>query len=444
MERINRQAEAAAVDISWRRLALFGLPSLAINIFIITLYSYLPPFYAADLGLGLATTGAIFMAMRFWDLVADLVIGGLIDRYPTRYGSRKPWILLALPWFLVAIWLVFFPSPPVGPLYLLAGLWLLFTGYTLFYVPYQAWSAELVPDYDGRSRVMAWVQGMMQVGIAITLVVTTAIEQRGGNMADQVAMIGWLVIVLFPVSCMVLILFFRESKFAVAGQPARFEWRALVALLRQRALVQVMAANLMLGLVGGLVIPILFFFVDRALLLTAWQSTTLLVMVLGSLPLIPLCLHLSARMGKDITLIAVGFAGAAAALAMAMIPAGNVALLLASSLLFGTCYSVGGFLTRALLADVADDDARRTGSSRVALIFALQLSVEKIGPAIGVFVGYGLLAWVGFDPTRSDSPPEAVQTLRLLVGAGGGGLFLLSALSILRYPLTRAAVRGLE
>ncbi len=105
-----------------------------------------------------------------------------------------------------------------------------------------------------------------------------------------------------------------------------------------------MAANLMLGLVGGLVIPILFFFVDRALRLGAWQSTTLLVMVLGSLPLIPLFLRLSARIGKHVTLMIAGIAGAAASIAMAVIPAGHIALLLAPALLFGACYSVGGFL----------------------------------------------------------------------------------------------------
>jgi glycoside/pentoside/hexuronide:cation symporter, GPH family len=431
----------APAEPSAARLALFTFPSLAINVFIISLYSYLPPLYAGELGLGLALTGTIFMAMRFWDLLADLAIGAAIDRWPTRYGRRRPWIVLSVPLMLVALAITFFPTPPVGAATLVAGLLLLFTAYTLFFVPYQAWSAELSADYDGRSRVMLWAQVMTQLGIAAALLAAVFLERRGVGLAGQVAAIGWLVVATFPVSCLLLVWCFREPAGALAVQGAALRWRLLLGMVRQRALAQVLTVSVLLGLVGGLVIPILFFFVERALGLSAWSSATLLAMVLGSLPFMTPFSRAAARMGKHRALVGAALLGSASSIALALTPSGSVAFLLVAATLFGVAYGVGGFLTRALLADVVEEDTALSGESRAGIIFALQLSAEKIGPAIGVFASYSLLAWVGFDPNQtSPSEGSAINTLRTLVGAGGGGLFALAAVAILGYPLTREAI----
>ena len=82
---------------------------------------YLPPFYAGDMGLGLALVGTIFMLTRFWDVFTDPVLGILSDRFTTRWGRRRPWIVLATPILLWSAYMVFMPSPPVSGRYLLGG-----------------------------------------------------------------------------------------------------------------------------------------------------------------------------------------------------------------------------------------------------------------------------------------------------------------------------------
>ena len=49
---------------------------------------YLPPFYADEMGLGLAAVGWIFMITRFFDVAIDPVFGLVADRYGTRFGRR--------------------------------------------------------------------------------------------------------------------------------------------------------------------------------------------------------------------------------------------------------------------------------------------------------------------------------------------------------------------
>jgi MFS family permease len=63
-----------------------------------------PSFYADELGMPLAGVGAAIAASRLLDVVTDPLIGSLSDRLPTRWGRRKPWMTLAAPLFLGAVW----------------------------------------------------------------------------------------------------------------------------------------------------------------------------------------------------------------------------------------------------------------------------------------------------------------------------------------------------
>jgi Na+/melibiose symporter-like transporter len=431
--------ESAALSSS--RLALFSFPSFTINIFVISLYSFLPPLYAGDIGLGLTVTGAIFMALRVWDLVIDPLVGGIVDRSPTRFGRRKPWILLSAPLLTGSVAYVYFPQPSAGPVYLATGLLVLFTSYALFFVPYQAWSAELSADYNGRSRVMAWMQATTQLGIAAALIGATIAGRQGASLDGQVAVIGWMVIILFPISCVLLALLFREAEHPLRASGAR-GWDGIRALGLNRPFRQVLGGSLALGFIGGLIIPLLFFFVDQALDLKSWSSFTLLIMVLASLPSLPAFVRLSSRIGKHHTMVGVCLAGTVASVWMGLLPQGRILPLLIAATAFGACYGGGLFLTRTLLADVVDYDVRLSGSDRAGLIFAIQLSVEKIGPALGVFTGYATLDLLGFDPAAAVNNESALMGLRWMVGGGGAVLFALAALAMVRYPLTEALQRA--
>ena len=82
-------------------LALVGLPMAV----------YLPAIYAdADgFGLALGMVGLIITLSRLTDVITDPIIGFLSDRLKTRWGRRKPFILLGTPIFAAGIWLLFVP-----------------------------------------------------------------------------------------------------------------------------------------------------------------------------------------------------------------------------------------------------------------------------------------------------------------------------------------------
>lgn len=132
---------SAAARLRLPTLLFYALPGLAFAMPTIPVYVYLPTYYADDLGLGLAVTGAILLAARAFDVVTDPLVGSLSDRWRTRWGRRKPWILAGA--VLAAISLVQLLAPPsaVGPAFLFGWVITLFLGWTLVAIPYNAWGA---------------------------------------------------------------------------------------------------------------------------------------------------------------------------------------------------------------------------------------------------------------------------------------------------------------
>jgi GPH family glycoside/pentoside/hexuronide:cation symporter len=160
--------------------------------------------------------------------------------------------------------------------------------------------------------------------------------------------------------------------------------------------------------------------------------------LIGSLLALPLAPRLSRLLGKKraaILLLAVTVALGLLPFGLRLagwFPAGGskalVPALLAIQALYWTCGVVSVIMITAMLSDVIDDSAVRTGRRAEGLFFAANSIVQKCVSGLGVFVSGLLLSVVGFpkgaDPASVD--PQIVlrlvlvyaPTLIVLYGAG--------------------------
>ena len=103
-------------------VGMFGT-SIPINM----LKTFAAAYYVIGLGLTTPQLSRILFIYAFIDAADNLVYGFLSDRTRTRWGRRKPWLVIATP--LLAIGLILFYSTPAG----LAGT-SLFVWAMLFYI----------------------------------------------------------------------------------------------------------------------------------------------------------------------------------------------------------------------------------------------------------------------------------------------------------------------
>ena len=137
------------------------------------------PHYTGTLGVSLAAVGTMLMLARISDVVTDPLIGFASDHLRTRFGRRKPWILVGMPLMMIGIWMLFVPAPGIGVLYLLWWLFVMMLGSTLISLPYGAWGAELSMDYHQRPRVTAAREIFALGGLLLAALVPFMVEYFG-------------------------------------------------------------------------------------------------------------------------------------------------------------------------------------------------------------------------------------------------------------------------
>ena len=152
-----------------------GLPLAVIGY---PLSIWIPAHYSGGLGISLAAVGTILMLARLTDVITDPIIGELSDRWRTRIGRRRPWLLMGTPIMMLGAYNLFVPAPGVGMFYFLTWLAIFFVGSTMILLPHRAWGAELSPDYHQRSRVTAAREIYVLIGLMVAAAVPMIIEIR--------------------------------------------------------------------------------------------------------------------------------------------------------------------------------------------------------------------------------------------------------------------------
>ena len=161
-------------------LGNFGLQA-AFKVFV----GYYIFFYVDMLGLAIALAAIINIVYALWDAVNDPLVGYLSDNTRTRWGRRKPWLLTALPFYVIFLVLIY-AVPDVfkgGNLlfwYALVVIFLFETVNTIVGTNYEALFPELFQGFRERTRASAYNQGFGMVGELVGFALTPIIYTQFG------------------------------------------------------------------------------------------------------------------------------------------------------------------------------------------------------------------------------------------------------------------------
>ncbi len=154
--------------------ATYGALGLPLAFVALPLYVVLPNHYASEFGVPLALLGAVLLAARLLDAVADPLIGRWADRLFTRSVLAAWRVAAAAAVVLAAGFAALFFPPVQGTPALLAWcaalLAVTYLSYSIVTVIHQAWGARLGGDEAQRARVVAWREGLALVGVLVASV----------------------------------------------------------------------------------------------------------------------------------------------------------------------------------------------------------------------------------------------------------------------------------
>ena len=388
-------------------------------------------------GVAAALAGLLISAAKIYDALVDPLFGVASDRTRSRWGRRRPYLLLGGVLSAASFVLLFHLDAVAGSSWtvvlVLLVLLLNASGYAIFNVPYLAMPGEMTSDYHERTRLMSFRVAAVAAGQLLATFVGPLLIERFGGGAEAHEITSWILAAFILASS--LACFFgtrRAPAAAVPHAPAglRAQFAAAMGNLPFTLLLGVKLTYLFGLSVYFAAMP--FLFVSVLWLGYGALGTYFLFQSSAMLVSQPVWVKLTRRLGKvRAYYLATGIYSVALLTWLLAGPGETDSAIVLRGALTG--FAGGGLLLlgQSMLLDTMQHDFELTGERREGLLAGIYTTVEKLsfsfGPAlIGAALGAaGYVAAAGMaQPSSARTAIYACVTVVPVLATAGGSLLL--------------------
>lgn len=410
------------------------------------------PVYQMVLGVNPQLLGLILAIPRFWDALTDPLVGIISDNCHSKFGRRKPIIVLGAILQAIAfgiIWMVPSGLSEKGNIAYLTGTLLLFyTCYSIFSVPLWSLSYEMTPDYKERTRVQAFGGFFQKIGeLTYSWAFRAANLAFFGSFVTGIRTVGWTIgIVAMGLLGMVPGLFVRERFFKKTEKQPRVKLvPAFKAAFSNRAFGILIGLTICQVLAGMLASNIDYYIIVYHMCggdivagstLKGFLSTAYAILGIGMIYPVN---WMANRFGKSATLSVIfGMVLLGAFGKWFLFTPGHPWKILLDPLLCGPVWTALNILTPSMLADVCDDDELKHGLRREGMLGSLFSWIRKMGYAFAFFGSFTALNLTGFDShLGGNQSAGTILGMRLLLAVSTGVWALIAIILLYFYPLSK-------
>ncbi len=405
---LSKQLAYAVGQLGWSTLV--NIVGVALVFF------YLPP-DTSDLP-DLITTATFFGFLnaitliaasgRLLDAVTDPWIAGMSDRSRNPKGRRVPFMTRgALP---AAVFLVLMFLPPsttesgwnIAWVAVTQALFYIFL--TVYVTPYFALLPEMGHTPRERLNLSTWISITFALGIilaGLTPAIAEAIEGAFGTSPLRSFQMAVAALAAIALICMYVPVVVLDEKRYSAGTPSSIPLGQAVRATFANSSFRKFVVSDFAYFTGLTIVQTGLLFYVTVLLEQEEElvATLLAVLVIVSFLFYPLVNLLARKLGKKPLMVAaflwmaIVFLGVPLLGKLSFAPAAQGYLLI---LLLAIPLAFLGVLPNAVLADIAEHDARETGEQREGMFFAARTLMQKFGQTFGV-VSFAMLTTLGRD-----------------------------------------------
>lgn len=445
----NHESTSARDRIPFGEKVAYGMGMAIPVVLINSVAQFSNLIFNLGLGISLIWLGVAQMIPRLWDAVADPVMGHISDNTRSRWGRRRPYIVVGgvlSTIFYVLIWWV----PPVWSkegvfLYYMVMTLCFYSATAVFTIPLTALGNEMTRDYHEKTSLFAF-GGFFGNVFAIITPWMYRLSQLSifENEVEGMRWVALVVATLILCTSMLPALLCKESHHVtVAKQGKSHFWESMQATVRDRVFLRIVGVVFLItagfNFVGNFTNYIVIFYVyggDRAAASTMLGYNGTIWAFTALFAVFPMT-WASKRFGK------------ARALQL------FVALMVSGSFLKIRCYDPSNpwltviptvFISAGMLAlytmaismvgDVCNLDELNSGKRREGSYSAVYYWWLKVATSSGAVISGVLLQSTGFSEKLVEQAASTLLWMRIWE-IGLPGILSLLALFLLRhYPLT--------
>lgn len=442
--------------LSKREKVSYGLGDMGNNIAYGAVGFYFVFFLTDVAGISPLWAGYIFMIVRIWNAVCDLIMGVISDHTKTRFGRRRPFLLYgAIPLGIgfALLWLVPFKgNVQLIIYYTIIGI-LFNTLYSFVSIPYNALLPELSQDYDERTSISGYKMAFSFVGSLLSAMGVTYIVDTiypGKSMyATSFPVMGRVLALVLAVSILLAFVGTKERVEAKVSENQGNIWTNLKSLMKLKEFKLVLGVFIFNMVSFDIIMALYIYFMKYALKISDSLSYIFMAIPLvAAVVVTPIWVGISNKIGKQKTYIISAIYFLIPLFACLFIPAGNIPVTAAITILIGVGMSASQVLIFSILPDVVEVDELKNGVRREGVIYGATMLLYKISSAIIVALVSAAMGWFGYIESTGNSvvtqSASAVFGIRLLMSCMPAICLILSVIFIKKLSLGKESFNNVK
>lgn len=400
-------------------------------------------FLTGVVGLTPATAGTISSVTIMADAVFSLFVGKWSDNLRSRFGRRRPFLLVVSFVMPVAFAMMFRTAGGSDAAkfwyYMLWGF-VFWIGYSVFFVCYVALGADVATDYEDRILLNSYTRlftlGGAVLGTALPLTAISALTARGMADKNAWALFAAALALLVMLGSLICWRATRGCEQPVFDEPESQGLRGFLSDCRQLLTLspyrKIIASKIASGLAYAFFTGTLIFYMKFVLQIdTRFSSVIYLLSNVLSLVLLPFIAGMSLKLGKRKYMAYAEFATAALSVLLALTGVRSKVLLILYVIVYVFGQASFWQICNTNLYDISDLDEYRFGVRREGNIMALQSFINTGFTSIDLKVLSLLLSVSGFSATAASQSSGALAMLKVMflwipaAGAFLAGVFMI-------------------
>ncbi|QGU08134.1 Glucuronide carrier protein [Corynebacterium occultum] len=433
------QPPATSNRLPGHRVITYALGDVANNLTFMMTSMFLMIYMTEIAGLSAGIAGVIYGVTKVWAGAADLIAGQTVDRFDTRWGRLRPWVLFgSTP--LAVVFVLLFSAPAGLPMAAtVAWIFLLDAAFQLAYsfvnIPYGSLSAAMTQDPVDRSRL----SGARSVTSSLSSVILSAVvaPQFQDTSADGVRLKFTLTcLILGGIAVVLYLICFANSRETVPRGQGKISFRSTFRMLRQNRPLLILCAGTFFLLSAIFTMNAVGMYFSRFVLGSAtWFTWLMAAQTAGSVLIATFVPSITVRIGKRNGYVSACGVLVIAAIMIFFLPGASLPLAVVAWFLLGI--GVGG--TNALIfsmqADTVDYGEWKSGIRSEGGSYSILSFIRKCGQGLGGWAGAAIIGAFGYVSMSTTQSDDAIQGIRLATGAAPAVLAIIALLIMLAYKL---------
>lgn len=422
-------------EITKSTMWAYGAVSLPLAILSYPISVWIPRLYSTEMGISLGLIGAVIFAAAIFDAISDPLMGFVSDRTRTRWGRRRPWLVLGVPIYAFAAWMLLNPTEGIAVVYLASFYIMYRAATTILGLPYAAWGIELSQNYHMRTMIQSIREKYVLLGLVVASLIVLVSQEVFNNVTASFVMsnFSFVIITLLPITALIVLWKVPEVPTPPKTQDVSLK-SSLGKMFRNKLFIRLLVIELLIAGGENFRNTLSLFFIQDYIGATGIGRLYTLYFVVG-LAAIPFWDWIAKRYGKhqslSVAMVLVGIVS----IACFSLDKGQIEAFYVLFALKGFCFGAFAYLPRAMLADVIDLDTIRSGEARPASYFSIHGFITKCAVSFGG-LSLPILGSLGYLTAQGSlNGPDELRWLGILYAVVPTVVFIIALYLSVTWPL---------